>query len=1251
YTGDLRRASLYPTQTAPILMDDVRCTGRETNLLDCQHTTRHNCGHNEDVALRCSDPTPSTTVRLVGGSTQYDGVLQVYSGGRWGTVCDDSWTSRESNTACRILFGSGYNGDIRRASLYPAQTIPILMDNVRCTGRETSLLDCQHITNHNCGHNEDVALTCSDSTPSTIVRLVSGSTQYDGVLQVYTGGRWGTVCDDSWTSRESQTACTILFGSGYTGDLRRASLYPTQTAPILMDDVRCTGRETSLLDCQHITRHNCGHNEDVALSCSAPRPSTTIRLVSGSTQYDGVLQVYSGGRWGTVCDDSWTSRESQTACRILFGSGYTGDLRLASLYPTQTAPILMDNVRCTGSETSLLDCQHITSHNCGHNEDVALRCSGSGPTPSTPVRLVGGRSQYDGVLQVYTGGRWGTVCDDSWTSRESQTACRILFGSGYSGDLRGASLYPTQTTPILMDDVRCTGRETNLLDCQHITSHNCGHNEDVALRCSSTAPRPSTTIRLVSGSTQYDGVLQVYSGGRWGTVCDDSWTSRESQTACRILFGSGYTGDLRRASLYPTQTAPILMDNVRCTGRETSLLDCQHITSHNCGHNEDVALRCSGSDSTPSTPVRLVGGSTHDGVLQVYTRGSYTGDLRRASFYPTQTAPILMDDVRCTGSETSLLDCQHITSHNCGHNEDVALNCSDSTPSTPVRLVGGSTHDGVLQVYTRGSYTGDLRRASFYPTQTAPILMDDVRCTGRETSLLDCQHITNHNCGHHEDVALRCSSTDSTPSTPVRLVGGSTHDGVLQVYTRGSYTGDLRRASFYPTQTAPILMDNVRCTGSETSLLDCQHITSHNCGHNEDVALNCSDPTPSTPVRLVGGSTHDGVLQVYSGGRWGTVCDDLWTSRESQTACRILFGSGYTGEFRRASFYPTQTAPILMDDVRCTGSETILLDCQHITSHNCRHSEDVALRCSVDGGWSAYEVENVGDCSVTCGGGQQNVTSRRTCNNPTPQFGGRDCDGEDIQIDTQSCNTIPCPVDGGWSAYEVENVGDCSVTCGGGQQNVTSRRTCSNPPPEFGGRDCDGEDTQIDTQSCNTNPCPVDGGWSEWDDWQDSDECSALCGGGAKDQWHIRRCDNPAPANGGRDCEGVDRENRNVACNTQECADLCPEEENTFISNTNNAGRYYQCAHGVAILMNCPNGTVWNQNSTSCIHDGSQQVQEFLSQGDQCDSNVSLSPHQDCTKYIWCIHGVANEMSCPAGTRFNPVSNVCDLESNVPCDN
>ena len=36
------------------------------------------------------------------------------------------------------------------------------------------------------------------------------------------------------------------------------------------------------------------------------------------------------------------------------------------------------------------------------------------------------------------------------------------------------------------------------------------------------------------------------------------------------------------------------------------------------------------------------------------------------------------------------------------------------------------------------------------------ILMDDVNCAGTEGSIFDCSYITNHNCGHHEDVGVTC---------------------------------------------------------------------------------------------------------------------------------------------------------------------------------------------------------------------------------------------------------------------------------------------------------------------------------------------------------------------------------------------------------------------------------------------------------------------------------------------------------------
>ena len=45
------------------------------------------------------------------------------------------------------------------------------------------------------------------------------------------------------------------------------------------------------------------------------------------------------------------------------------------------------------------------------------------------------------------------------------------------------------------------------------------------------------------------------------------------------------------------------------------------------------------------------------------------------------------------------------------------------------------------------------------------------------------------------------------------------------------------------------------------------------------------------------------------------------------------------------------SGPIHLDDMLCAGNETGLLMCPHVDdklvgSHNCRHSEDVGVRCS-----------------------------------------------------------------------------------------------------------------------------------------------------------------------------------------------------------------------------------------------------------------------------------------------------------------
>ena len=91
-----------------------------------------------------------------------------------------------------------------------------------------------------------------------------------------------------------------------------------------------------------------------------------------------------------------------------------------------------------------------------------------------------------------------------------------------------------------------------------------------------------------------------------------------------------------------------------------------------------------------------------------------------------------------------------------------------------------------------------------------------------------------------------------------------------------------------------IWMDNAACSGTEKKLIDCRSNTLgvHNCGHYEDVGVECLPPSEGD-IRLAGGtSDRSGRLEVYHSGRWGTVCDDSdgknFGEAEANVVCRQL---------------------------------------------------------------------------------------------------------------------------------------------------------------------------------------------------------------------------------------------------------------------------------------------------------------------------------------------------------------------------
>ena len=106
-------------------------------------------------------------------------------------------------------------------------------------------------------------------------------------------------------------------------------------------------------------------------------------------------------------------------------------------------------------------------------------------------------------------------------------------------------------------------------------------------------------VRIVDGSDNATGRVEVYYNGTWGTVCDDDWDINDALVVCRQL-GFRYALRADWYQRYGQGAGAIFLDDIDCLGNEPSLMSCRHegVGNHNCHHSEDAGVRCGNTKGT-----------------------------------------------------------------------------------------------------------------------------------------------------------------------------------------------------------------------------------------------------------------------------------------------------------------------------------------------------------------------------------------------------------------------------------------------------------------------------------------------------------------------------------------------------------------------------------------------------------------------------------------------------------------------------
>ncbi|XP_052098351.1 deleted in malignant brain tumors 1 protein-like [Mytilus californianus] len=621
-----------------------------------------------------------------------------------------------------------------------------------------------------------------------------------------------------------------------------------------------------------------------------------VRLVGGDGTSTGRVEIAQNGteEWGTICDDLWSEAEAQVVCRMLhyqWGIAHTN-----SPFGEGVGAIHLDNVQCTGSERTLLECQSNGwgVHNCRHYEDAGVSCY------NNSVRL-NSRGRTDvGTVEIHTEGAWVQVCDAGWDDIDATVLCKEM-GFSWGKALLRSQLGKVSSSSIAtkaFTHFSCIGSEDRLISCNHtVLRSKCETKHRASAICYETRPTPQQlnafSVRLEKGTSVW-GEVSVKKLGIWGQVCASGteWNDKAATVLCKEL-NQGFIGGKAYGTVNET-LRPIWITKLNCSGIERSLKNCVY-DENSWG---DAVYSCRPAYALcyrRNVTVQLVGGGEYYGRVQI------------------------------------------------NYDNQIGTVCDNSWSSSDARVVCKQL----------GFADGDPISKSYYGGGTGPVMMDGLGCYGYEDSLLECRNkgwltTPKREClNHTKDAAVICHKD-------VRLSRGDHSHGVVQIMDQ--YWSVLCGEGFNNTEARVVCLQlgfengrvlpmgsfgtfygryarpNINCTGSENSILNCNYDRFRGCQRDNYLAyasVSCYNGTMTrgTHLKLEDGSrgyiNQTGRVSVNQYGIWGRICPSAWDDVDADIVCKQLRHRGGVAFQQTAS----GSGPYFLGEVNCRGNETSLFQC------------------------------------------------------------------------------------------------------------------------------------------------------------------------------------------------------------------------------------------------------------------------------------------------------------------------------------